>query len=298
MSQFKELSATQLTSLLPINATLTSGSITTGEITIAEGAADGYVLTSDDSGNGTWQPPSLDPSSTVFVKGLGLTSDSLNATLLSVDPGQTVDYSLVLPNTAPTNTDALVYSSASERLEWQPFQSAVVVQQLVVSSSPEVGQFSSIAGALATITDASFNKPYCINVGPGVYVETGLTVPGYVTVMGSCSNSVLVTPPVASLLNVFTLQNESTINNIQIVGPVASGVAAIKFEGLGGCSVVNVKAIDIDICFYVHSNLVGETTCVIRNFSGQNPVTSLICAAGGGGFGGRCKNAQHQHNQH
>ena len=81
-----------------------------------------------------------------------------------------------------------------------------VAQEVVVSSAPSPGQFSSITAAMASITDASALKPYIVNVGPGVYVEEDIDVKSFVSVRANTSGSVTVqsfstTRPVFNMLD-------------------------------------------------------------------------------------------------
>ncbi|MEM1450805.1 MAG: hypothetical protein AAF957_20495 [Planctomycetota bacterium] len=63
---------------------------------------------------------------------------------------------------------------------------------LIVVSS-EGGDFTSVADALASITDASDTNRYLVHVGPGVYDETQTsTVPSFVTLRGAGPNASVV----------------------------------------------------------------------------------------------------------
>lgn len=55
----------------------------------------------------------------------------------------------------------------------------------VVRKTAGDNQFTTIAAAIASITDASSTNTYLIDVGPGVYSETQLVIPAYVRVEGA-----------------------------------------------------------------------------------------------------------------
>jgi len=64
----------------------------------------------------------------------------------------------------------------------------------VIVVSTDGGDFTSVAAALASITDSSETNRYLVSVGPGVFTETDLcTVAPYVHLKGSGQNATLIT---------------------------------------------------------------------------------------------------------
>ncbi len=105
---------------------------------------------------------------------------------------------------------------------WAPSAGAIA-QEIIVSGNPGSGQFSTIASALASITDASPTKLYVVRLGPGIYDEFNLTVPSYVTVRGSGEAASIVKAP-SGANPVFIMQSHSSLLRLQIDGNVNQAV--------------------------------------------------------------------------
>lgn len=115
----------------------------------------------------------------------------------------------------------------------------VVQYELLVQKDPLPGQFSSIGTALATISDSGPDKPYLVKVGPGVFIESQLVVPSYVSVKGSSINPTIVRPAIVNQhLFIMSEVTELSFMNLQgtegSLSPGAgSGYAGVYCEDVG-----------------------------------------------------------------
>jgi len=94
-----------------------------------------------------------------------------------------------------------------------------------VRKEPGKRQFSTIADALASITDASQAKPYLIDVGPGQFYEPTLVVPRYVAVRGAPG----VTAVRASAPNQHLFHIDVNVNISEIIVHGVSGTDYAAF---------------------------------------------------------------------
>lgn len=101
-------------------------------------------------------------------------------------------------------------------------------QRLEVSVSGGPNQLNSIAAAVASINDASANKPYLITVGPGKFVEPTIQMKPYVFVVG--------TDPGATFIEALNPNddliagcNDSAIAAVTLSGATGTNAAAIAF---------------------------------------------------------------------
>lgn len=103
----------------------------------------------------------------------------------------------------------------------------------IVTVGPSGCQFTSIAAAIASITDASATKPYAIHVSPGVYTESPFTMKAYVHVIGSGGwlDTVIKTNDNAN--HFITGTAGSQLSSVAIEGPTGNGYAAIDYTGTG-----------------------------------------------------------------
>ena len=113
-----------------------------------------------------------------------------------------------------------------------------------VKVAPGKGEFSSIASAIASITDATATNRYVIRVSPGTYTEPPMIVPPYVNITGISEYSVVVKPQTV-VQDLFVLQQRATLNFLTIEG-TGSGYAAIKIEDSGDYALVH--KVDISDC--------------------------------------------------
>jgi len=84
-----------------------------------------------------------------------------------------------------------------------------------VKQNPSVGEFSSIAVAVSSITDADPNtNPYIVYVGPGLYSEPEIVVTAGINIVGMDESSVIVQP--IGNNNVLNLQSMATASFLTI----------------------------------------------------------------------------------
>ena len=138
------------------------------------------------------------------------------------------------------------------------------VPQLITvkKGTPGVGEFSSIAAAIASITDASAAKPYVVRVGPGVYIESTITMKPYVYLQGLSMFPVIVRPN-APGITLFRLTSASSIEEITIAG-LGSGVG-IHSDSAQGSLIGNVVATGFATCF-LFTSAAGASDILLHEF--------------------------------
>jgi len=135
-----------------------------------------------------------------------------------------------------------------ERLQLQPAQ--------VVTVAKSGGDFTTIAAAIASITDASVNKPYEIVVYAGVYAEAPLTLKQYVILQSHSSGAAFIA---------------ATDNNNPLVTPVAN-------TGLDGFAFIGPTN---DAAVYVAGGVNNVQLNACNFVSGQ---TAIHCTGSGSGL--------------
>ena len=124
-------------------------------------------------------------------------------------------------------------------------------QQVTVQVSPGPGEFSSIAAAVASITDASISKPYTVLVHPGVYVEPVITMKPYVNVAGVDEYGVMV-EPATQTQHLFNMVGNSNLAFLRVKN-TGTGYVAVNCEDFTAGSTVlhKIGALDCGISFRV-----------------------------------------------
>lgn len=147
-----------------------------------------------------------------------------------------------------------------------------------VQKDPGSGEFLTIELALASITDASVTKPYCVQVGPGIYDENELVVPAYVSVKGASIATTIVRPVIANQY-LFKLNTNCEISFMTLqgiagsVGPGAgAGYSAVYCEDVGDFAQMHkISIYDFDIGVENYSNTAGSILYVeYTDVSGYN----------------------------
>lgn len=170
----------------------------------------------------------------------------------SGDPTISLPNDLVLPGTdgvvLPTGNSSQRPSSAADGtirynsqtglaefyqngVQWQAFTldndlrfNQVVTK--IVSKNPGKGHYSSIAAAMDAITDASASKPYCIEVGPGEYLEPTINAKQYVHILGSGVDITVIKPQSASQFLIECVER-GALSRVTLTGCTAVGYAAL-----------------------------------------------------------------------
>jgi hypothetical protein len=93
--------------------------------------------------------------------------------------------------------------------------------------------FTSVAAALASITDATSVKPYVVRVFPGVYTESPFALKAYVAVVGQGSWFDVVLTTDDNNANFIATAAGAVLENVAIVGPTGAGYAAVDAQHTG-----------------------------------------------------------------
>lgn len=158
-----------------------------------------------------------------------------------------------------------------------------------VKKNPGIGEFSSVATAIATITDASSSNTYLVRVGPGIYTEPKFTIPSYVSITGSTINITTLTPedPTDNFIIMSQMTEISFLNLQGHVDSLGTGKAAIYCEDIGDFAQVHKVSIynfDVgidaiasgaDSTVYVEYTDVNNYTYAARNSSSGGNTSKL-----------------------
>ena len=112
---------------------------------------------------------------------------------------------------------------------------------LYVKKSPGLGEYSSIASAIAAIISPSPTNTWLIEVGPGTYTEPQLTLPVGTTIHGSEIEQTFVQPDAANH-HVFVMGNLTGIEFLTIQN-AGTGFAGIRVLDVGNYAVTHKTAI-------------------------------------------------------
>ena len=155
-----------------------------------------------------------------------------------------------------------------------------------ISVSPSGGDYTSVAAALASITDSSDTNRYLVWVGPGVYTESNLvSVPAYVHLKGSGPNVTVITSSRSSATPsnasaTVDLLEDSRISEVTVrnTGTGTFGIAIYSAETTRDTRVDNVVAQAIGAGGTGHY-------AVYANDAELHISNSLLFAGGATGFG-------------
>jgi hypothetical protein len=119
--------------------------------------------------------------------------------------------------------------------------------QIIRVSPDGRGQFSSVATAIASISDASVTKRYVVKLAPGEYTEPPFTIPAYVYVEGAdpWGGSHLKTNDLTA--HFITMSANSGLEDCDISGPTTAAKAAIDWSGSG---VIKLRRLNIRVGYY------------------------------------------------
>ena len=145
----------------------------------------------------------------------------------------------------------------------------------VKSYDPGYGEFSSIAAAVSSITDASPTERYLVNVGPGIYTEPQIDVPSYVSISGSTVLPTVVLPD-APNHHIFSLQRDSELSFMSLEGAGLgfAGIASLDAGDSTLCHKISIKNCDTGVlvtsvtrdclCYLEYIDINGSYTYGIR----------------------------------
>ena len=110
-----------------------------------------------------------------------------------------------------------------------------------VNKNPSLGEFSSIAAAVASITGNAFSNQFLISVGPGIYIEPFFTIPHHVAVQGAGWEITQITPDV-NTHHTLAMDRSSRLSSISVNGS-GSGYASVYIENVDRTI---IKDVDFD----------------------------------------------------
>ena len=208
-----------------------------------------------------------------------------NSNLIQAKGKQIKDGSLELEDLpVPGLANALKYLRANAAGDGHEYDFATLPQIVNVATSG--ADFTSIAAAAASISDASSTKPYVVLVAPGVYTEPLIALPSYVSVVGFAINSVVVQPD--GNHHVFTMSPLSELLFLTIRGNGSSGKAGIAVLDSGDFAQVHkVSIYDCDISVLVNSATV-NTVCYLEYVDCNTFTTNALCVEATNGFIAKC----------
>jgi len=150
----------------------------------------------------------------------------------------------------------------------------------VISVAKRGGDFTSIALALNAITDSTATNRYKVDIGPGIFIEPELTIPSYVSLVGSSINTTVIEPDTNdhNVINMNEMTEISflTIENAGVGYSAVSSINSGNFTQLHKISIYNsdygvyFKSTTIDSQLYLEyvdiNGIYSEAiTCISEN---------------------------------
>jgi len=134
------------------------------------------------------------------------------------------------------------------------------------------GQFTSIATALASITDNSILNRYLISVGPGIFTEPTLVMKPYVDVIGTGNITTIVTNNPNQ--HAIVASDHCLIESLIIQGATGTGFCAIYHESATGNDTT---------AFTARKVIFGNNDTLVKAYGnvGWANVTIIDCTVGG-----------------
>jgi len=219
-----------------------------------------YLTIWSDAPDTGYTYPAADPEMEI-VKVTGITAHTFTVTRAQVGTADVahIDNSVVglydLPIWWTEHEDA-IDANTLHRNEDEPAQAVTVAKS--------GGQYTTIQGAIDSITDAASNKKYVVLVYPGTYTEA-VTVGAYISLqgMGATRGQVVVT------------QSSGTVLTLPTGGPV--GIAHINFHASGTATAValaggSTSRYQLFNCGFTYS-VAGGYTDLITIASGELALT-------------------------
>jgi len=159
-------------------------------------------------------------------------------------------------------------SNANYDIEWAFPNASSNILTVAISGA----QFTSIAAALASITDNSILNRYLISVGPGIFTEPTLTMKPYVDVIGTGNITTVVTnsPNQHAIVG----SDHCLIESLIIQGAIGTGFCAIYHESATGNDTTALT---------VRKVIFGNNDTLVKAYGnvGWANVTVIDCTVGG-----------------
>lgn len=191
-----------------------------GSSDVTEAAAEAFLNSLSLSTTGPYSVPVRDGAGNETVAWPTHAASHLNGGSDQI-AGQSLAVTQAVSNYTPTA------STLSGHLLGIDAKLAVPPQYVTVA--PSGADFTSIADALASITDAAVTKPYQIRVFPGTYTESPFTMKSWVSVEGSGELGIeVVIQTDDDAAHFITMAPGATLARVSVVGPSGVGYAAIN----------------------------------------------------------------------
>jgi hypothetical protein len=145
------------------------------------------------------------------------------------------------------------------------------VMHNVVNVSSSNAPYTSINAALSSITTNSVSNPYIIQVGPGNYTETTITMKPYVDIVGSGFNQTTITASSTTQTIVIGTPN-CLLSNLKLTGASGTGGKAITCTDFS-----SVTSFRVENVFFGSNDLHMEVSAT----SGLTMVKTANCSLGG-----------------
>lgn len=166
-----------------------------------------------------------------------------NNSLTLAPNNNTTKMKLNFPSDLPTAGLALLVQTVDNLtntvdLTWNEASIGSVAQLVIVSKNPLGGQFNSVIAAIASITDASVNKPYVVIIEPGIYNEDNIVLSDNISLRGKSEEACVING--GSMNNVIYLANNTVLSSLTITSNQTSG------SGLFGIVLQNKANVLVD----------------------------------------------------
>lgn len=151
----------------------------------------------------------------------------------------------------------------------------------VKTSSVGFGEFSSVAAALASITDNSPTNRYVISVGTGEFTESALVMKPYVSLQGVDQSATVLIPSAGNITLLRTAANSTvqslTLRGINIVNTSSIGVL---INSVVDSYVIGVNVTGFHTCIKVRAST-GPCDAIVNGYLIDAPHNTPIEVAGG-----------------
>lgn len=166
-------------------------------------------------------------------------------------------------------------------------------QILCVTKDPGVGEFSSVATALASITDNSSSKTYQIKIAPGIYTEPPIVAKQWVSIVGSGMDATILVASNPAVHFITSAMNDG-LSDVTVTGATGAGAALLRASDAGtlsGDSIFyeNIRFGDGDILVLSEVSTAGKYSQIfIQNARFAAPYQyrqGFVCRSVAGGVG-------------
>ena len=139
-----------------------------------------------------------------------------------------------------------------------------------VKQNPGLDEFATISEAINYINTQSPSSTnyFTIKVGPGTYTENSLTIPSYVTIIGTDVKTTMVTPTIPNQI-VFNLSSNCQLSTITLLGNTNSLTTGAGYPAISCVDIINTKISNIIIYNFdigiAHSSVSAITSIIYQD---------------------------------